>query len=211
MTPGAKVVVGLGLAGGAWYLLTREGTLQGSGFALDELGLVPHEPTPAERARALALRQPGPGNIPITSSPGFIGSGGLVAVGGIGAAVLPLFLSSSLAIGLATAGIGLAVVFLSYVLMKQRASMHTNDVRDQWQKQFVELHSAMGMAPIKGGTTVAPGTLEMAEVIFAIDHDEKQSYWMAVQHTQDERQFRAAATNIDRFLTSNGIPVQDVA
>lgn len=217
-----QIVAGVVIAGGAWYLLTRSGALRGTDLGLDTLGLISpgiglagHEPTLAERAQALALRQPGPGNTPIVQNPSFISSGGLAAVAGVGVSLLPLFLHSSLAVGLTTAGIGLAVVFITYLVLKARASMHTNDVRDQWQKQFVELHHALGLKSLTyaqvGKGSVAPGTLEMAEVIFAIDHDSDQRLWKAVQHTQNEAQFRAAATNIDRFLGSNGIPVEDVA
>lgn len=210
---GGTLAAGAIFAGGAWYLLTRTGALEGSGLGLDDIGLVAHEPTPAERAQALALRQPGPGNAPIVSSPSFFGSGqGIGALAGIGAAALPALGLSGLALGLTTAGIGLAVAFVTYELLKQRASMHTNDVRDQWQRQFIELHSALGLRPLTAAQTAGsgPGNIEMAEVIFSIDHDSDQRLWKAVTHTQKEAQFRAAAMNIDRFLTSAGIPVQDV-
>jgi hypothetical protein len=210
------ILAGAVIAGGGWYLLTRSGALQGTPLGLDTLGLIPHEPTPAERAQALALRQPAAGNAPIVQNPSFVTSGGLAAVAGLGASFLPLLGLHGVALGITTAGIGLAVLFITYMLLKQRASMHTNDVRDQWEKQFVELHHALGLRAltydqIRGKGSVAPGTLEMAEVIFNFDHDEKQSLWIAVQHTQNESQFRAAAMNIDRFLAAQGVPVQDVA
>lgn len=213
MDKGRLVAAGV-IVGGGWYFLTRSGALAGTGAGLDDLGLVPHEPTPAERARAEALRQPAPGNAPIaaSSSPGFVGAGGLAAIGGGASVVLGAVLGPGIALGIATAGIGIAVAFISYELLKQRASMHTNDVRDAWEKQFVALHTALGLQPLTYAQTAgsAPGTLEMAEVIFLFDHDRNQLLWKAVQNTQDERQFRGAALNVDRFLTYQGVPVQDV-
>jgi hypothetical protein len=204
------------LGAGGWYLLSRSGALQGSGLDLTELGLIGSDGSflsPAERAQALALRQPAPGNMPIVQSASFVSSGGLAAIGGLGAAALPLLGLGGIALGLTTAGIGLAIFFVSYYLLKQRASMHTNDVRDQWQKQFIDLHHALGLRDLTYEQTKGsgPGNIEMAEVIFSIDHDSSQRLWKAVTQTQDERMFAAAARNIDQFLTANGIPVQDVA
>lgn len=209
---GETILAGGIILGGGWYLLTRSGALAGSGVGLDELGIL--QPTPAERARAEALRVPAAGNTPVVSSHNFVTDpSGIVAIGGASAATIGAILGPGLATGIATAGIGLAVAFISYELLKQRASMHTNDVRDQWEKQFVGLHRALGLTPLRYDQTIgsAPGTVEMAECIFFFDHDSQQRLWHAVQGTQDERQFRAAANDVDRFLTVNGVPVQDVA
>jgi len=207
-----RILAAAVVIGGAWYVLTRSGALAGTGAGLDDLGLVRHEATPAERLRAEALRQPGAGNAPIAPSASFVTSGGLTALAGVGAAALPLLGVGGVALGLSTAGIGLAVFFISYELLKQRASMHTNDVRDQWEAQFVALHDAIGLRRLTSAQTQgsAPGTIEMAEVIYYFDHDDSQRLWHAVEGTQDERQFRYAAGQVDAFLMARGVPVQDV-
>lgn len=198
------------LLGGAVYLLNREGVIDvgdwGQTFGLGP-GSVSGPLTPAELA-AIQLRSPGAGNAPIVGSPPFVNPSTIAGFGALGAATLPLFITSQVALGLATAGIGLAVAFVTYELLKQRASMHTNDVRDLWERQFVDLARALGMPPITD-RNVAPGTLEMADVIFYFDHDASQRLWHAVQGTQDETRYRAAARNVDLFLTQHGIPVQD--
>lgn len=216
MKPGTVVAAAV-VVGGGWYFLTKSGALAGTGLGLDAFGvpIQPDGPSAADLARANALRQPAPGNAPIAaaSSSSFVASGGLGALAGLGAATLPLFGLGGVALGITTAGIGLAVAFLSYELLKQRASMHTNDVRDQWTKQFVSLHDALGLTPLTAAQTRGSGvgSVEMGEVIFNFDHDSAQRLWHAVEGTQDERTFRAAAANVDAFLRSHGVPVQDVA
>lgn len=211
MTSGKAIAVII-VAGGGWFVLTRTGALAGTGLALDELGLIPHEASPAERAQALAVRQPNPGNAPIVPSASFAGAGGVGAIAGLATAALPLLGLTGAGLAFATAGIGLVVVFVAYKLLKMRASMHTNDVRDQWQQQFVGLHRALGIRDLTVAQTAGsgPGNIEMAEVIFYFDHDTEQRLWKAVTKTQDETRFHAAATNIDAFLTAHGVPVTDV-
>lgn len=212
MNHGRLLAAGV-LIGGSWYLLTRSGALAGTGAGLDDLGLVAHEPTPAELARAQAVRQPAAGNAPIVQNPSFVQQGGLSAIAAAGASALPLLGVGGVALGITTAGIGLAVAFVSYALLKQRASMHTNDVRDQWESQFVPLAASLGIPPLTADETrgSAPGTVEMAQVIYLFDHDDNHTLWKSVQQTQDERTFRYAAGRVDAFLTANGVPVQDVA
>lgn len=216
-----KLIAGAVLAGGAFYALAKSGTLTDLGIPADAAGLDlfgapvgPDRRTAAQRARDEALRATAPGNAPIVPSPGFFGSAAGVgaidtaivsAVGLLGAAGA---FGGALATGAATLGIGFAVVFLSYEFLKQRASMHTNDVRDAWTQQFIALHEAL-MGPFTPVPGNGPGDLEMAEVIFYFDRDTSQRLWHAVQDTQDERQFRAAANAVDRFLTSRGVPVQE--
>jgi hypothetical protein len=203
------------IVGGGWYLLSRGGVLAGTGAAIDEvLGYDPFGPSTAtDAARAAALRQPAAGNAPVVQNASFVSSGGLSVIGAGTAGLLPYILGPGLMTGIATAGIGVAVAFLSYELMKQRASMHTNDVRDAWQRQFITIHDALGITPLRPDQTAGsgPGNIEMAEVIFYFDHDANNTLWKAVTKTQDERQFRYAAANVDRFLAAHGIPVQDVA
>lgn len=214
MTSG-RVIGVIIVAGGGWYLLTRTGALAGTGLALDELGLIRHEATPAETARALALRQPGPGNAPVVANPSFVGAGGIGAIGALATAALPFLHLGAAAAGIATAGIALVVIFVAYKLLKQRASMHTNDVRDVWQKQFIGLHDALGIRKLTIAQTAGsgPGNIEMAEVIGYFDPSQvppNQPLWQAVTKTQDETKFHAAASAIDAFLTAHGVPVQDV-
>ena len=214
----SKTLIAFGVLGaGGVYLLSRQGVLGDTSGWLPDLGLGPGAVatglTPAQLAQ-LSARTAGAGNAPVVSSTPFVSSAqGLGAIAALGASTLPLFGVSGVALGVTTAGIGLAVTFLTYELLKQRASMHTNDVRDQWERQFVDLHRALGIWPLTAEQTrgSAPGTVEMAEVIFNFDQDRSQRLWHAVQGTQDERAFRAAAANVDRFLTSVGVPVQDVA
>lgn len=214
MTSGKAIGVII-VAGGGWFVLTRTGALAGTGLALDELGLIRHEASPAERTQALALRQPNPGNAPIVPSASFAGAGGVGAIAGLGAAALPLLGLTGAGLAFATAGIGLAVVFISYKLLKMRASMHTNDVRDQWQKQFVGLYAALGLPPMRAEDTrgSGPGNIEMASIIAHFDPSQvppNQPLWTAVTKTQDETRFHAAASNVDAFLHAHGVPVQDV-
>lgn len=211
----SKTVALIIVAGGGWFVLTRTGALAGTGLALDELGLVRHEASPAERAQALALRQPNPGNAPIVASASFAGMGGVAAIGGLASAAIPLLHLSAAAAGFATAGIAIAVIFISYKLLKMRASMHTNDVRDQWQKQFVGLYAALGLPPMRAEDTrgSGPGNIEMASIIAHFDPSQvppNQPLWQAVTKTQDETRFHAAASNIDAFLHAHGVPVQDI-
>lgn len=205
-----SLVAGAVLIGGAVYLLNREGVIDVGDLA-QTFGLGPGSITgpltPAELA-AIQARTPGAGNAPIVASPAFASPQNLAAIGGVGVAALPLLGVTGVGLGLATAGIGLAVAFATYELLKQRASMHTNDVRDLWERQFVDLSRALGL-PTHTETSVAPGTLEMADVIFYFDHDTSQRLWHAVQGTQDETRYRLAARNVDLFLTARGISVQD--
>lgn len=218
-------IIGLAIIGaGGIFLLSRRA--DAAGFSDDDFN--PIDPatgmpvntsnlTPAQR---VALQQyaahAGPGNAPIVASPSMIGpvtglvgaAGSTIAIATIGTATV----GAAIATAAVTAGIGLVVIFVSYKLLKQRASMHVNDVRDQWQRQFVDLHRALGIRPLTAAQTFGsgPGNIEMAEVIFHFDHDSSQRLWMAVTHTQNEQAFRTAAANIDRFLSAQGVPVQDV-
>lgn len=212
-------LLALGLLGiGGYYLLTQTSAASALGLSDPDLGPNPYlnpNLTPAQQAAIAAnARTAGPGNAPASPATPFIGSpGGLSGVGAVVASTLPLLGLGATALAITTAGIGVAIAFLSYELLKQRASMHTNDVRDAWQRQFIALHSALGIRPLTIAQTQGsgPGSIEMAEVIFYFDHDNNQTLWKAVSHTQDERVFRAAAANVDRFLGAQGIPVQDVA
>lgn len=214
-----RSLVAFGILGaGGFYLLSRSGAL--GDLALPDFGLgpgavdTPGGPLSPAQLAQLQARTAGAGNTPIVASTPFVGSPqGIGAIATVGASVLPLLGVGGVALGITTAGIGLAVAFVTYELLKQRASMHTNDVRDQWERQFVDLHRALGIRPLTADQVrgSAPGTVEMAEVIFNFDHDRSQRLWHAVQGTQDERVFRAAAANVDRFLASVGVPVQDVA
>lgn len=219
MKPFNRVLVLVGI-GGTWYVLSKSGALAGTGLALDDvlasIGAPLGLSAQAQQVQANALQQPGPGNSPISPAASILGLAGSAAsivagLGGGGGA------GAGIGISLATAGIiagVVIVVFLTFrFLRRQRASMQTNDVRDLWQRQFVDLHRQMGFEPVpleqqKG---VGPGTLEMAEIIYYFDHDDSQQLWKAVQQTQDQNRMIAAANAIDNFLGTHGIPVQDVA
>lgn len=214
MDRGTLIAGGI-LGFGALFLLSHSG----EGFSLfdSDLGANPYlaNLTPAQRAQLAAgqLGTAGPGNAPAVGAAPSVSPAQIAgAIGGIGAAALPLLGVGGVALGIATAGIGLGVVLVSYALMKQRASMHTNDVRDLWQRQFIALHDALGLTPLTAAQTQGsgPGSIELAECIFAFDHDSTNSLWRAVAHTQDERVFRGAAANVDRFFAARGIPVEDV-
>lgn len=218
----SRVLVLVGI-GGTWYFLSKAGVLTGTGLSFDEIlaSVAPGLSAQAQYVQGQALDQSGAGNSPKVPAVAYVGAaasiagsiagifaGGGAAGGGAGAA---------LGISLATAGIIAGVVIVVYLayrfLKKQKASMHTNDVRDLWQRQFVALHAQMGLPPLPASVTkgTGPGTLEMAEVIHYFDHDDSQRLWKAVQQTQDLKRMEAAANDIDRFLTSQGIPVQDIA
>jgi hypothetical protein len=215
--------IAIGVFGvGLWFVLAKQGALRAFGinpgddpFSAIDSGIL----TPAQRATLAATAQTLAGNAPVVPAPSFFGTpqgvsaidgaavtaaGGLAAAGVFGSAVVA---------GIATAGIGIAVAFFSYEWLKQKASMRTNDVRDAWESQFVALHTALGIRPLSFAQTFAsaPGTVEMGEVIYYFDHDDSQRLWHAAEGTQNESTFRIAAQAIDRFLTSQGVPVRDVA
>jgi|SRR5882672_7045729 len=214
------------VAGVLWYLATQSSVLESLGLPapVGADGL-----TPGQRVALAASHQLAPGSAPVVPAPGFFGTPqGIGAIdsailGGVGLAASAGLLGGSVVAGAATLGIGFAVAFASYLYLKQRASMHVNDVRDAWQKQFIELHKALGIRPLPGPSGPggggystgddgqSNGNVEMAEVIFYFDHDGSQRLWKAATNTQNEAQFRQAATAIDRFLMSQGVPVQDVA
>lgn len=212
---------------GGVFLLSRQNT---AANAINDDGSITIDPvtglpistnqlTPAQRA-ALAqyAGQAGPGNAPIAPAPGFFsGPAGIGAIdtgilGGVGIAASAGVFGGALATGAATLGIGFAVAFFSYEFLKQRASMHTNDVRDAWQRQFIDLHRALGIRDLTAEQVrgSGPGNIEMAEVIFYFDHDDQQRRWKAVTQTQNEQQFRAAARDVENFLRSQGVPVTDI-
>lgn len=207
------------LAFGAWYLLTGGSSGQlGAALSsvLDPDGDVPTRgPLTSQQYAALqnAERTTLAGNAPATASSSFMGSpAGISSLAATGTAALPLLGVGGVALGITTAGIGIGVAFISYELLKQRASMHTNDVRDAWQRQFIAIHDALGIRPLTYAQTAGsgPGSIEMAEVIFYFDHDPNNTLWKSVTKTQDERVFRAAAVQVENFLRAQGIPVQDV-
>lgn len=224
-------IVTLIVAGALWYTIAYTDVLAALGLPNP---IADNQPgadglTPAQRAQIAATHQLAPGSAPIVPAPSFFGTpSGIAAIdsailGTVGVLASAGVLGGAVVAGAATLGIGFAVAFLSYEYLKQRASMRTNDVRDAWQKQFVALHDALGIRKLTvasgpGGGGYSPGddgesngSVEMAEVIFALDHDSSQRLWHAVTDTQNEAQFRQAANVIDRFLTSRGVPVQDVS
>jgi hypothetical protein len=224
-----SIVAGGIVVGGAFYLLARSGALAQLQTDLhlappiDPLTGQPYPPTPtaAEQVRALALRQPGAANTPIAGgAPSFISTGGLGAIAGLAAAALPLLGVGGVALGISTAGIGLAVAFLSYELLRQRESIAVNRARDAWQHQFIDLSNALGIPPVTyastaGGGGYSPGvgggsngSVEMSRVIFFFDHDPNNTLWKAA-NTQDMTKFRNAANAIDAFLRAQGVPVQN--
>lgn len=226
-----KLIAAVMLAGLAWYVLAKQSAFAALGLLGpdDLLGMPTDHLTPAQRAALNALPLTAAGNAPVVPAPSFFGSpAGIGALDasiatGVGALASAGVFGSAIVAGAATAGIGIAIAFLSYEFLKQRASMHTNDVRDAWQHQFIALSDALGIerpafASGPGGGGYSPGddgqsngSVEMSRVIFYFDHDGSSRLWHAVTDTQNEQQFRVAAAAVDRFLASQGVPVKDVA